>query len=286
MGPLVGQLLLQSLLAPFVLAGLIMMTARWFGPHGLGQDGGAIIAPALAIAAGVIATYLLAFGWPPILAVSARAKIVLSAIIGLVLGLLVEGRSRRTRYERWARFGLITGAIGIPLWIGLPALQQGRPESAFLILPSAAALVAPALFFRGAPSGGTLGLLILLTMTAGLAVIAAFAKALSFAVLALSLGGALLAILMLGREPLALPVVVMSAAMLLALTTALLLYSDASLPALLVLGTVLGAGRLAGASDMSPEAKAPVPRVLVCCLLPAAAAMLIARIDAGPISIY
>lgn len=286
MGPLAGQLLLQCLLAPFVLAGLIMASARWLGSHGFGQEWTASFAPALAVAAGVIATYLLIFGWPPSPAVGARTKIVLSVIIGLAFGLVVEGCCRRTRLGRWARFGLIAGAIGIPVWIGLPALQQGRPESALLILPIAVALVAPSLSVRGASSGGTPGLLMLLTLAVGLAAIAVFAKALSFAVLGLALGSALCAILIIGREALAPPVVVMSAAMLLALTTALLLYSDASLTALLVLGTVLGAGRLAGISNHNAEAKAPVPRIVIFCVLPAAAAILSARIDAGPISIY
>lgn len=286
MGPLAGQLLLESVAAPFVLASLVMAVARGLCPHGLGGGWIATLAPALAIASGVVTTYLLAFGWPPSPALSARTKIVLSAIIGLAVGLVVDGRFDRTGSAWWARFGFIASAVGIPIWIGFPVLQRGSPESAFLALPIVAALALPSLITRGAPSSGTQGSLMLLTMAVGLAAIAAFAQALSFAELGLAIGSTLVATLAFGRAPLAAPAAIMTAAMLLALITALLLYSKVSLPALLILCCVIGADRLTRLSIDDPGAKTPISRILLFCLLPVAAAILIARIDAGPISIY
>ncbi|MGI9499236.1 MAG: hypothetical protein ACR2P3_04315 [Geminicoccaceae bacterium] len=275
MGPLAGQLLLESLLAPGLLAALVMLLAR-----GSGYGPLAPFAPVLAIALAIGTTYVLAFGWPPGPAVGARAKILLSAVIGLAVGVAIQGRIR------WYRFGFITAAIGIPIWIGLPALQQMNLESVLLILPVTAALAVLPIIGKTAPSASSPQILILLTLTVSLAAIAVFAKTFSFAELGLSLGSALLAILTIDRKPLAAPAVIMAAAMLSALITALLLYSEVSLPALLVLAFVIGADRLARLWTGGRKAHPSIWLVLVFCILPAAAAILIARIDAGAISIY
>ena len=92
--------------------------------------------------------------------------------------------------------------------------------------------------------------------------------------------------LIVGRAPLGLAATLAASAMLLALATALFLYSQASVLALVVLGGTVAAGRLARGSNTIGEDGRSLTREVVFCLLPAAAALVIARIDAGPISLY
>lgn len=275
MGSPVVQLMLESMLAPLILAGLVLIYAR-----GIGQGRFAALAEALAIVLAIGTTYLLAFGWPLDLVFSARMKIMLSAFGALVVGMAIERR------VPWARLGLTAGAIGIPIWVGLPALAQGRPESAFLALPIAAALAAPSLRDKVSPAPSAPKTLIALTMAFGLAAIAVLARAFSFAELSLSLGSALLAILAISRQQLTAPAAITAAAILLALITALLLYSEASPMALFILGTVIGAERMAALTGSGKGTNTATRGTLVFCVLPAAAAILIARIDAGPFSLY
>ncbi|MEZ5933791.1 MAG: hypothetical protein R3F54_17935 [Alphaproteobacteria bacterium] len=273
MGPLAAQLLLESVAAPLLVAGLVM------GAFRLGGD--AIdSAPALALVLAFAATYFLAFGWPASHALGSHAKIMLATIVGCSLGIAID------RGIWWSRLGLITGAVAIPLWIGLPSLTQQRPESALLLLPVLAAGALTALIGRSGSVERLPTLLTLITLAFGTAVIAVVARTISFAELALALGAALLAILAIGRRPLLVSAIITSALTLLALITALLLYSEASVWSLLMLTLVAGAvplARLFGSGNRPPT---PIGRVLLCCLLPAAAAILIARIDAGSISTY
>ena len=128
--------------------------------------------------------------------------------------------------------------------------------------------------------------MIAFAMALGLGMIAVFARTFSYAELALSLASALLAALTIGQRRLAPPALITVAATLLALITALLLYSDASLIALLVLSSVIGAERLGlvarGESALEPSMK----HIAIFCALPTVAAIVIARIDAGPFSTY
>ena len=276
MGPLARQLLLESVLAPFVFASLVMIAARR-------DERQMVLAQSFAIIVGAGITYILAFGWPPSLTGGSRTKVMLSLLIGLVIGFGFERRAR------WARPALIASAIGLPLWVGLPALQLGKSESALLALPILAALSLSAPIGRDQrvlPLVERPWLPMLITMAVGLAAIAAFAKAFTFTQLGLALASVLLACLVVGREPLGPIAACMAAAMLLTTATALLLYSAASPWALLVLGTVLFADRAARLTNRSAASKTTVPRLLIFCFLPAAAAILIARIDAGPFSIY
>ena len=276
MGPLAARLLLESLLAPFLFAALTMLSVR-----GLLREKLACLVPAFAMFPAIGVTYILAFGWPSSLAMDARMKVMLSTVVGLAIGMTLHYRIRG------AKAGLVIAAVGVPLWIGLPSLLLGKPTSAFLLLPLAVAALGHSILGNTTTrSASQSQILILLTLAIGLAAIAAFAKAFSFAELSLALASALLAILVICRQPLHMPATLTAAAMLLALATALLLYSGASLPAFAVLVFVLGADRLARISNGNPEAPAPIGRVFVFCLVPVAAAIAIARIDAGPISIY
>lgn len=280
MGPLAGQILLQSLLAPFIIAGAVMMAASRARAHGSDPAWITVLAPAFAIGLATSTTYILAFGWPANVALNARANIMLAALVGLAFGLAVA------KHVPWSKTGLAAGAIAIPLWIGLSALQQGRPESALLFLPIGAALIAPVLIGRPVRSNGRSLILMLTIMAFGIAAVSAFAQALSFAELSLALAGALVAIFIIGREPPGLPATLMAAGMIQALITALLLYSEASATALAILISVAGADRLCRLSSHERTAPVPILHLLVFALPPAAAAILIARIDAGPISIY
>ena len=143
MGSPVAQLLLESVLAPFVLVGLVLMSIRLTG-HGWF----AAYLEAFAVVVALGTTFVLAFGWPADLALSARSKITLAAVGGCVVGLALCGR------VRWARIALIAGVIGMPLWIGFPALEQGRPESALILLPVATAFAVPFLVDLSKIEGG------------------------------------------------------------------------------------------------------------------------------------
>ncbi|MGI9507930.1 MAG: hypothetical protein ACR2QJ_01105 [Geminicoccaceae bacterium] len=285
MGPLAARLLLESTAAPFLLAALIMISGAVIAPASAfagRPDRGWFreLAPALAILAAIGITHILAFGWPPSLTLDARMKIMLAAILGLVVGWALDhGISG-------ARLGLILLAIGLPIWVGLPALLLAKPESARLVLPIAIAFGAHAIAREKVSPDGTPQIIILTSIALGLAAIAVFAKAFSFAELGLAFASALLAILMISRAPLGTPASLAAAAVLLALFTALLLYSQASLPALLILTAAIGADRLARGSRDDSETRTPRGRLFFFCLLPVATAILIARIDAGPISIY
>ncbi len=275
MGSPAVQLMLESVLIPIVLAGVVLMSARRFPQERVA------CAEALAIVLAVGTTYVLAFGWPLGLVFSAKLKIVLSAFGGLLIGMAIEQRTR------WARLGLVAGTIGIPIWVGFPLIEQGRPESILILLPITAALAVPQLIGKTPTDRGASKTLIALSMAVSLAVIATLAKALSFAELCLSLSSALLAILLISpKPPLGAPAALAAAAMLLALVTALLLYSEASPLALSVLGIAVGAERLASLTSSKEGAEMATRRIFAFCALPAILSILIARIDAGPFSLY
>ncbi|MGI9488947.1 MAG: hypothetical protein ACR2RF_24315 [Geminicoccaceae bacterium] len=280
MGSPAVQVLLESVLAPFTFAALVLIYIRW-----ISQDRLVAFAQALAVVLAFGMTYVFAFGWPADFVFSAKSKIVLTACIGLAIGMVVEQR------PRWARFGLVAGAIGLPIWIGIPVIEQGRPESALLALPITAALLAPSLIANTsadieAPTGAALSkILIALTLAFGLAAIALFARTFSFAELCLSLGSALLAIMAFSHQRLAVPAGVTTAALLSALITAMLLYSEACPLAIFVLSIVIGAKRLTDFTGGKMGAET-TGRTLIFCLLPFVAAIVIARIDAGPFSLY
>lgn len=278
MGPLATTLLLESLALPWLIATLVMSLARSF-------ERAAMIAPVLAIFLAVTTTYVLAFGWPTRPVIDAKAKIMLAAPLGLAAGFLIERQAPSARIAAWAL------TAGLPLWVGFPLLQQLELDSAFPVLPIVAGALIVWFFFRTTgdertAQGSAQQLLVLTTLAFGLAAIAALGKALSFAELGLAIGACLLAISMTTRESFGVTAATMAVSMLLALFTALLSFSDASPLALAILAIVIGAVPLARLSGGGQEQAPSFPRVLACCLFPMITAILIARIDAGAISIY
>ena len=154
------------------------------------------------------------------------SRLSLHLLCGAIIGL---GSHRNQSAVKVAAIAL---SIALPLWIGLPALQQARPESGFLLLP---VLVGVLLSITVQPSQSALTqrrLIILMTLASGLAAIAAFARTLSYAELAFALASALIAVFFFGRNIDLSPILSSAASMMLALTTALLLYTDASRAAL------------------------------------------------------
>jgi len=274
MGPLAAKLLLESGLIPFILAGLAMMVARRSrAPSSIE------LIPALAIFLAVGTTFILAFGWPTTLVLSARIKVMLSAVIGLALGVAVA------RQIRWSEIALAAGAVGIPLWIGMAALQQGQPAFAGLIFPIAAVLAAACSNGRAGPIKASSGLMIVLTAF-GLAAIGYFGKSLSYMQLTLALGSAFLAIWIVGQRPPPNTAIIMAAALLLALFAALMLYSQASFPALLLLSTLVAAEPAARFFATDSSRPPPFRRIFLFSMAPLLTAIVMARIDAGSLSLY
>jgi hypothetical protein len=276
MGSFAGRLLLESGVIPFIVTLLGISTARYVD----GVKRRSLLASTVMIPASVGATYLLVMGWPNGIAIDARIKIVLASFAGAIIGLGLH------RNQSAAKAGAIALSIALPLWVGLPALQQARPESGFLLLP---VLVGVLLSIAVQPSQSALTqrrLIILMTLAFGLAAIAAFARTLSYAELAFALASALIAVFFFGRNIDLSPILSSAASMMLALTTALLLYTDASRAALVVLSTVLlseAANRLLGERFSRPVTALIFP---LACLLPLCIAVMIARVDAGPFSHY
>jgi hypothetical protein len=185
-----------------------------------------------------------------------------------------------------ARLLLAMASLVIPFWIGWPALVQDWSRGWLLMLPLLAGCwlsreltVQPSIVKRAC--------LMLIAMATGLALIAVYAKALSLAEFGLALASALLAIILVGPKPLSGMAAIMAATMLLALLTTLLFFSSASPIALLVLTLVLGAERLASLAHRFNKAfQATSLTFALLCVLPLVIAVVIARIDAGPFSIY
>lgn len=276
MWPLVFELILESLVAPFLIAGFIL-----FGARHLGEARLLALAPALAIVLALGITTIIAFGWPPTLVLNARTKILFSAFIGLALGLAAE------RHAKSRAAATAVAALGIPIWVGIPALQEAGLESALLLLiPVTLGLLLLIPSSDGPDGSGQRSkALTMLILAAGFAAIAAFARTLSFTALGLALASALLLVVTIGSTSFSTAAAITAAAPLIALVAALLLYTDASLVSVLILSTVIGARWMAcffGRLQEEPS----IGRIFLVSLLPLALAILAARIDAGAISIY
>ena len=206
---------------------------------------------------------------------------MLSAFMGVAIGMAIQHRLP------WSTSILAALAITVPLWIGLPALQQARFESALLIPLIAAALLTPRLMGPCTSWGETPKILAMTAIALGLAGIAALARSLSFAELSLALASALLALILIGpktdpgrsghrrcpdparmsRRPHALQ---------------RRQSPRSSRPEHRHRRGAFRARRSPG----QDTAHVSTGRVLLYCLLPTVAAILIARIDGGSISIY
>jgi hypothetical protein len=231
--PLAVQFLLESVVAPAVLSGLIVIQTRWFR-HRVSL----VLITAIAFSAAITGTYLMMLGWPLSTALDARQKLYLLTWAGALIGLGFSLDERRSAPLLAALF-----VLG-PLWIGWPALMQGRLDTLLLVLPITASVWLSRQCRRSEDQPSAL-LWLLVIMAAALATQAFLARTLSLGQLGLALAATLLSIALIGRKP-PLPVTAIAGlAMLSGLWSALLLYSEASVPALIVLGGALIAPALA-----------------------------------------
>jgi len=270
----IAELIVDGGLAPFGIASLIL-----FAANRTVDDRLKALASAGAIVLAVCVAGLLAFGWPISGTLTARTKIMIASLMGFALGIVIT--SRVGGIGPIVLFGLVT----IVVWIGQPALQQGRWDGIFLVMLVTAVTLLSARLYRADGNDSGPRLLIIVIFAFGLAILAAFARSLSYSVFAFALMSALLATLWIGKSTLPSSAVVTIEATMLALVSALLLYTDMSRLALLVLCTVFAAehiARLAWRHDGPP----PQRYIFSFSIAPAALAILLARIDAGAISIY
>ncbi len=277
MGPLAGRLLLESWLVPSLIALLLAGAVR-----GQVRPLLSALTSAAAVPLAVLAVFLAIAGPPESLHVDARTKMMLAAVAGSAVGFCLA------RGAGWSTPALIVLVGGLPLWVALPALQQARVDTALTILPIGLGLA----FLTDGPARrmktavGRRDVLPLIALALGLAVIAAFAKALSYTQLCLALGSALATMLLVGRTTSLIPPSIAALAMLLTAATALLLYSDASRLALACLAALPFSGVIGDLAGRHRSEAASTTAFALACLLPAALAVLIARIDAGPFSLY
>ena len=272
------QILWQSVVAPAAISGFIALALRWRNSRHLILFGYAT-AFLVALAVG----YHLVFGVPSLVAMGARQKIMALTVIGLAICLaagLVEVITPR----------LLQGlAIVGPLWIGWPALLQGNTATFLLVLPIALGLW---LCSRTAgktgptPCAAEDSVWLLALLAAGLAAIALFARTLSYAQLALMLASILASASLAGPRPRSLVLHLAGSTMLIGLMSALLLYSEASHLAMLILTASLASPWLANRLALLRKARPPIwsPHLIAAVLITAAA--FIAWIDAGSVSVY
>ncbi len=294
-----GQLLLESLLIPAVVSGLIVFPTRWLD-HRVFLA--LIYAAALFLAIAV--SYVLVFGWPISSSLGARQKIVLLMSASLLLGIgLSLGKPG-------ALLLLVALSIIGPLWIAWPLLRQGEPAMIQLVIPVIVSLwvlnhfrfqgtrfqpppppnhsqwLRHAQWPRHTPEQTVeLGLLLVI-MAIGLAGIALFARTLSMTQLSLALASALFLAVSAGRQPPAPVLSIAGTTMFSGLLIALLLYSEASLWAALTLCCAPASPLLASViSDRTAWRNRRWPSLLIASIL-TTFAVGIAWIDAGMISVY
>ncbi len=277
-----GQIWLESVLVPAVVSGLIVLTTRW-----LRHRVSLVLVYAIAFLAAIAASYVMVFGWPTSTTLGARQKIALLTCSGLLIGIVVDLRN--------LRFLLPSILVAGPLWIGWPLLIQGSSKAVLLILP----LIIPLLFAatladdRSRQSAGKQVelFLLLIIMASGLSMIALFARTLSFMQLGLALASTLAAILLAatfltGRKPPELLLPIAGTTMLSGLLTALLLYSEANLTAIILLSGVLLLPHLHTVLSESSTFRTSAWTTISVAMTIASASVCIAWIDAGSISVY
>ncbi len=270
-----GQILLESIAVPAIVAGLVVFPTRWLS-HRVSLG----LITAAAFLAAIIATYLLIFSWPVSTVLAARQKIIFLTVVAALLSLSL-GRKLSSR-------SLLVLSILGPLWIGWPALLQGKPASLLLALPMIVGFRVTWMSCRSdRPAREHTELcLLLLLMATGLALIALFARTLSVSQLSLALASTIPSILILGPQRRACLLPTMSAVMLSGLLSTVLLYSDASIAALGILSAALAAPALAGLLGKTRLFHSHAPATLLIASLLVALAAVIAWIDAGAVSVY
>ncbi|MGI9434198.1 MAG: hypothetical protein ACR2Q4_05105 [Geminicoccaceae bacterium] len=272
-----GQFLLESWLVPFIVAGLITYPSRW-------SDQRLVRLPIMtaALIGAVGATYILAFGWPAWTQPSARQKILLAPFLTVAVWLISD--------QRWRRLGFVVALLLPVIWIAMPLLLRGLPEDDLPALLTVFLPVAIGLW-SGYRHESHLALprdqgVMLVAFALGLTGVAIFAQTFSLAALSLALAASLTAISMVGRMPVAPSILLAAGSMLLGLATAMTLYSDASRPALFMLALVAIADILTDGLSRHLTKRWRICFLGLCCALPTALAIAIARIDAGPFSLY
>ncbi len=273
MGPFVRQLLLESVLVPFVLASLLVLPTRWPSRFA--------IAPvtALALLAALGGAYLLIVGWPALPPVGARQKILYSAIIGMSTGMVMD------RNWSWsARLSAATSIL-IPVWIGWSSIAAAQPKAIVLLMPMAVGLWMTHHIDRTRPAT-VRSTIMLITLAIGLGVIAVSARTISLAALGLALAAALGGILLVGSRPPAVVAPIAATTFLVALAAALSVYSTANVLALGALVLVLAADPLI--THFGHTWSTMRQRLLfgVFCLIPALVALSIVQIDGGINPLY
>lgn len=228
------QLLLESLLAPFGVAALLVLLARRLASSRLRAA-----AVELAVLTGFLAAYGLILGlpgWPPL---SARDKLVAVGLIGAVLGMVMS----RTRIGRAITpTVLLLWPVAIAGWLAWPAVQALSPEP--LALTFALAAVGAGFLRRWERDGcrGAQRAVMLMAAALGLALVAGTGSALSLAQLALALAAAVGGAALLGRAADRAGAVLLGPASLaLGLAVNLALFSEADRLALLCLAPILWA---------------------------------------------
>lgn len=274
MSPLIRQFLLESLLAPCLVASVLALPTRW--PLALVA---VALATALAFLTALGTTYVLAFGWPDLPPVGARQKIIYGAVIGISIGLL-SGQDRQR--SGWL---LVAASLLIPVWIGWPLLTALQPEAVFLLLPIAVGLWTNRQLLDR-PQTTTRLTIMLIAFAIGLAIIAVSAQTFSLAQLSLATAAGLGGILIAGPRSPVQVVPIAATVVLIALMTALGLYSEAHILAFVVLPTALIADRLT--LHFGRGAPVEKQRLLfaVFCLIPPLATTGILWIDAGINPLY
>lgn len=272
MSPIARQILLESLLAPFVISALILVVAR---PLRLGR--GAIGA---GIVAGLLVGHVGAYGWSGLVPAGAASKLPALAVAGLLAGSALDRLGRATASARLAAALYAALVVG---WLAWPRL--GEPvflaSAGLLWLVGALALDAT----RAAVPSPVRPLAIMIAVALGLAGIALFAPAVSIMQLALGLTGALAAPALLARLArggvLPASAFLPAAGGLLGLATILVLFSAAPLAALALVALVAAASPLSAVLARRLGWRAWLTFALLCLLLPALA-VLLARLLGRP----
>lgn len=273
-----GQVLFESVIVPAVVSGLIVLPTRW-----LRHRVSLVLIYAAGFFAAIAASYVLTFGWPSTPALGARQEIAILATACLLIGIGLSLWKPRLLSL------LTTLLVAGPLWIGWPLLMQGRSDAVLLALPLIMAPFIAGFWVNDRPAPSTFDAgercILMVIMAIGLAMIALFARTLSITQLSLALASTLTAAALAGRKP---PPILLIAgtAMLSGILTALLLYSEANVPAMFILSGILLLPALQRFfSGVSIIRGSPWP-VYFAAIMLTAIAVSITWIDAGSISVY
>jgi hypothetical protein len=270
----VRQLLTLPLLLPFALAAALTAAGGlWLGSRRSASW------PGLAQTIGFLAAYGALRGlpaWPPLMA---EAKVAYVAACGVLLGILLP------LLPRWAdalQTVVLAWPIAIVVWLAARmTLSTSTLLTAAALAIFGAAMVGP---LAGARQKSPRRVLMLQSAIIGLAVLAAFDRALPLTELALALAASLAGVLVAGRS-----LGVTNATLIgpsgtaLALAGSLAFFSGASRPALLLLALVFAADRVARRLASRRHLWLESLVFAAGCLIPLGLALALARLSSGPL---